>query len=81
MPWIILSGGIFASGQTLASNLQAKMKTREMMSAKIVTALFGAVLNFAGAYWYGVNGIIGSGILFSVLYFIWMVVLVNKEGK
>lgn len=81
MPWIIVSGGVLASGQTLALNLQAQMKTRELMTAKIVTALFGAALNFAGAYWYGITGIIFAGLMFSVLYFLWMVVLVNSGRK
>lgn len=81
MPWIIVSGGIFASGQTLASNLQAQMKTREMMAAKIVTAILGIALNFSGAYLYGITGIICAGILFSILYFFWMVVLVNNGSK
>ena len=80
LPGMILAGGVFASGQTLASNLQAQMKTREMMGAKIVTALFGTALNFAGAYWYGITGIVCAGILFSILYLIWMVVLVN-DGR
>lgn len=81
MPWIIVSGGVFASGQTLASNLQAQMKTREMMAAKIVTALLGVALNFMGAYWYGITGIICAGLMFSALYFAWMVVLVNSGSK
>lgn len=80
LPWMILAGGVFASGQTLASNLQAQMKTREMIGAKIVTALLGTTLNFAGAYWYGITGIVCAGILFSILYFIWMVVLVT-DGR
>ncbi|MFZ4702568.1 MAG: lipopolysaccharide biosynthesis protein [Candidatus Methylumidiphilus sp.] len=77
LPWMILAGGIYASGQSLASNLLAKLKTREMMAAKIVTALFGLVFNFIGAYWLGITGIICAGVLFSVMYFLWMVVLVN----
>lgn len=81
LPWMIISGGIFASGQTLASNLQAQMKTREMMSAKIVTALLGVALNFVGAYWYGLTGIICAGLMFSALYFAWMAVLVNGGSK
>jgi O-antigen/teichoic acid export membrane protein len=81
MPWIIISGGLFASGQTLASNLQAQMKTREMLPAKIVTAILGVALNFSCAYWYGITGIIFAGIMFSVLYFVWIVVLVNNGSK
>lgn len=82
LPWMILAGGVFASGQALASNLQAQMKTREMIAAKIITALFGITLNFVGAYWYGISGIVCAGVLFSMLYFLWMVVLVYKgSGK
>jgi len=81
LPWMILAGGVFASGQSLASSLLAQMKTREMMVATIATALFGVVLNFLGAYWYGVTGIVASGVLFSTMYFISMVVLVKGTNK
>jgi len=78
LPWMLLAGGIFTAGQTIALNLMSQMKTQTMMVAKIVTALLGVALNFAGAYLYGITGIVVAGILFSVLYFIWMAVLVKK---
>ena len=81
LPWMILAGGIFATGQSLASNLQAKLKTREMMIAKIVTALFGVIFNFIGAYWYGIAGIVCAGLLFSIMYLLWMAMLVNSGSK
>ena len=79
LPWMLLVGGIFSAGQTLALNLMTQMKTRAMMSAKIVTALLGVALNFAGAYWYGTTGIVIAGVLFSLTYFIWIVVLSKRE--
>jgi hypothetical protein len=51
------------------------------MTAKIATALLGVALNFAGAFWYGITGIIGAGLLFAALYFVWMAVLVNNGSK
>ena len=78
LPWLLLAGGVFASGQALASNLLAQMKTREMMAAKIITALVGVALNVLGAYCYGITGIVSAGVLFAILYFAWMAVLVNK---
>lgn len=81
LPWIIIAGGVFASGQTLASNLQAQMKTREMIVVKIVTALLGISLNFSGAYLYGMAGVVAAGIAFSILYFLWMVILVKGVNK
>jgi O-antigen/teichoic acid export membrane protein len=79
LPWMLLAGGVFAAGQTIALNLMSQMKTHTMMAAKIVTASLGVTLNFAGAYWYGIAGIVIAGVLFSVVYFIWMVVLVKKR--
>jgi O-antigen/teichoic acid export membrane protein len=75
LPWMLIAGGVFAAGQTIALNLMSQMKTESMAAAKIVTALLGVILNFAGAYWYGIEGIVIVGVLFSVLYFLWMVML------
>lgn len=80
LPWLIASGGIFASGQALASNLHAQMKTREMIFAKIVTALIGILLNVIGANLFGLIGIIGAGVVFSALYFLWIMMIVIREG-
>ncbi len=85
LPWMILAGGVFASGQALASNLQAQLKTRDMMAAKIVTALLGMAFNIIGAYWYGMTGIVCAWLMFSIVYFLWMIALVHdgriKEHK
>jgi len=79
-PWVLLAGGMFAAGQTIALNLMSQMKTHTMMVAKVITALLGVTFNFAGAYWYGTTGIVIAGILFSGLYFLWMAVLSKHEG-
>ena len=80
LPWVMLGGGVFAAGQALALNLMSQLKTRAMMVAKVVTALFGVGLNFVGAYWYGTTGIVAAGILFAVSYLLWMAFLSMREG-
>jgi O-antigen/teichoic acid export membrane protein len=81
LPWMILSGGLLASGQSLASSMMVKMKTRELMSVTITAALIGVLLNFTGAYLYGITGVVGAGILFSTIYFFSIVTLVKKDSK
>ncbi|MCK5097862.1 MAG: hypothetical protein KAR45_07140, partial [Desulfobacteraceae bacterium] len=61
-------------------NLQSQMKIREIMTAKIVTALIGVIFNFVGAYWYGIKGIVTAGVTFSVMYFLWMLLLSKYKG-
>lgn len=80
MPWMLLSGGIFASGQTLALNMSSQMKNHVMIAPKIVTALLGVLFNVAGAYWYGIQGIVIASCSFSLSYFLWMVILSKRHG-
>lgn len=79
LPWMLLSGGSFAAGQILSTNLMINLKTKAMMVAKIITALLGISLNFAGAYLYGITGIIIASVSFSMSYFLWMVVLSKSK--
>jgi hypothetical protein len=77
---MLLASGFFAAGQTISLNLMSQMKTQTMVVGKTVTALLGVLLNFAGAYLYGTAGVVIAGVLFSVLYFFWMVLLSKYEG-
>lgn len=81
LPWVILSGGIFAAGQTIALNLMSQMKTHSMVFAKIITACLGVIFNFIGAYFCGITGIVVSGILFSICYFLWMKILTSNLNE
>lgn len=80
LPWMMLSGGVFAASQTMALNLMSQMKAHTMMAAKITTALLGVAFNFGGAYWYGIEGIVIASLLFSVSYLLWMLMLSIKVG-
>lgn len=80
LPWMLLSGGIFAAGQSITLNLASQMKTQAMIAPKIVTALLGAAFNIAGARWFGIEGIVFASVLFSSLYFAWLVILSLKAA-
>lgn len=78
LPWMFLAGGLFSVGQILALNLMSQMKTRDMMFAKIITALLGVALNIAGAYWYGIKGIVIATVMFSITYFLSMSFIIKR---
>ena len=78
LPWVVLAGGLFAAGQTLALKLMSDMKSGAMTTVKITTALFGCLVNVIGAAIFGIQGLVGALIAFSTLYFFWMAVITKN---
>lgn len=78
LPWLVFAGGLIATGQTVELNLMSMLKTRSMLSAKVVTAIAGVIFNYFGARYYGTPGVVAANVLFSVPYFLWMLYLKNR---
>ncbi len=72
LPWMILAGGLFASGQLLALKLTSELRSKDMLWVKIITAILGVVLNFCGAKIAGLQGVTVAFMVFSGTYFSWM---------
>ena len=79
LPWMVLAGGFFASGQILALKLMTDMKPRAMTSAKIGTALLGVLLNIYLASVAGLKGIVGSLVVFSAVYLVWLACIAFRK--
>ena len=77
-PWMLLAGGLFAAGQTMALNLESQMKTHSMLAPKIATAMLGITANISGAYLYGARGVVAAVVLFGMSYLVWMVVISHQ---
>jgi O-antigen/teichoic acid export membrane protein len=75
LPWVILAGGLFASGQMLSLKLISELKTVRLLAPKITTAILGVLFNIIGAAYAGIHGVVAALIAFSVVYLLWMVVL------
>jgi O-antigen/teichoic acid export membrane protein len=80
LPWMILSGGLFSLSQVLVLKIQSDLEPSKLILPKIIIALIGFLFNFVGAYHFGLNGIIGGMICFSMLSFIWYAII-NKYDK
>jgi O-antigen/teichoic acid export membrane protein len=80
LPWVVLSGSIFSSGQMLALKLMSDMKPSVLIMAKIVTALVGTLLNIVGAFTAGIHGVVVAMVIFSGIYFIWMALIAKRES-
>ena len=70
LPWLALAGGLFSAAQIYSIEFLANFKTALLAKVKILTAVAGVGLNFAGAFWFGIPGVIGAAILFSAMYFV-----------
>jgi O-antigen/teichoic acid export membrane protein len=75
LPWMVLAGGLFATGQVVSIFFMISNRSTALAVPKIATALIGIALSFAGAKWFGIPGVIGGLIGFSLVYCIWVTVV------
>lgn len=80
LPWVILAGGVFASGQMVALKLMSDLKSRELLVPKIATALIGLALNLVGAVVAGTYGVVAAMVAFSTIYLTWIILLARGAG-
>ena len=75
LPWIILAGGFFATGQVLSLKLMSEIRSRSLLYVKIVTAFLGVLANGLGTWYFGVNGTVAALVFFSMVFMLWMIYL------
>ena len=77
-PLVVFSAGIFASAQIASLKHVLSTDPRSLIAPKMATAILGTFLNFAGAYRFGLNGVVMAGLCFSAAYCVWVVVTAPK---
>jgi len=78
LPVIVLATGIFACGQVASFKHVLSTNPRSLIAPKIATAIFGVCLNIAGAYVFGLKGVVAAALSFSSVYCIWVVATAPK---
>lgn len=80
LPWFILSGGMFATGQIAALKLMSELRSRHLIPVKILTAIAGMLLNILGAWYAGLHGVTTALVVFTSLYLLWTVQLAHRSA-
>lgn len=80
LPVIALAAGIYASGQVVSLRHSITTDPGSLIVPKIATAVLGAALNFAGAYLFGLAGVVVAGLCFSTVYCIWVFVTAPRSN-
>jgi O-antigen/teichoic acid export membrane protein len=80
LPWVVLASGLFAVAQTRSLWLMAEARTARLIVPKVATSVGGLLLNFVGAALGGVRGVVAASVAYSVLYFIWIVVITRPTA-
>ncbi|WP_442507021.1 lipopolysaccharide biosynthesis protein [Novipirellula sp. SH528] len=81
LPWVVLAGGLYSTSQMLALKLMSEMRSADMTRAKIMTSLMAIALNLAGATIAGIQGVVASLLIFSIVSLIWMSVLAKQSVR
>lgn len=79
LPWMVLAGGLFATGQIATIGLLSESESKLLLAPKISTAVLGAILNFATAYAYGLAGVVWASVFTAGLYLLWILHLVQRK--
>jgi O-antigen/teichoic acid export membrane protein len=75
LPYMVLAAGLYSAGDILCIKMMGDIKTRQIMSVKILASLIGVALNVAGARLYGLEGVIYGIVLFGAVYALMFAVL------
>lgn len=72
LPLLVLSGGLLAVGQMINIIFLIRTETKLLIYPKVITAIFGVFLNYSGACFYGLKGVVAAGVAFPLVYLVWV---------
>lgn len=81
LPWIVLSGGLYAAGQIPLISIMSGDSTVEMIPMKVITILFGCGCYVFGSYLFGLPGVVFGGLSFAGFHLIWAFCIHKAKEK
>jgi O-antigen/teichoic acid export membrane protein len=84
VPLMILAGGLWASGDILIINLLGQMKSGAVLYIKVLSSIFGILINILGAKYYDVIGVVYAQIMYCGIYagfsYLWISLHYSKSN-
>lgn len=81
LPFMVLFAGITVSAQFYTLALHVNNNTRFLVLPKNIIYLIGTLLIFIGGATYGISGVIGAGVITSIIHLMWIVYLFEAQKK
>jgi O-antigen/teichoic acid export membrane protein len=81
LPWFILAGGMFATGQISALKLMSELRSRHLLPVKVLTAVLGVGINVLGAWYAGLIGVTTALVLFTFIYLAWTMLVAHRTNR
>jgi O-antigen/teichoic acid export membrane protein len=78
LPVAVLASGLFVVGQMLSLVPMVLGDSRSLLAPKVATAIMALLLNVAGAYLFGLPGVLWAGVVFSILHLVWLAFVVRR---
>lgn len=72
MPWVILAGGLLGIAQIFGTQIFSELRTKEVMSAGVITGLIGTVCNIILIYLFNIYGAVASLCVYAAINLYWL---------
>ena len=67
-PWLLATGGIYSVGQQLLMSVYSGLDTRVLIPFRVITSVVAVGCYMIGCMLFGYNGLIGGGLVFSIIF-------------
>ena len=75
LPLMVLAGGLFNFAQNYSNRYMMALQTKNLILPKVAASVAGILFNLAGAYWFGLKGLIIS-VVFTQAFYVTMILIV-----
>jgi len=79
LPYMVLAGSLFSSGQFASIYFYNEIKPKKLICIKIFSSLIGLIFNFVFVGIWGLDGIVVSIVIYSVIYFLMVIFAVPQK--